>query len=205
MSYKRTFILDYSADASKRDLELLCVLKNVEGEVIKEFHEHIVEIDRGVYQITISGIQDDHRGSLSVYQATNSSTSSSDDPITFLAAFAINPEECEYVKALYHSEIDYLVDDAAGIDKWTVAFFKNGILLPFTSLDTPTLFVYEEGGSLKFYGSLTVLGGGLAARFCKYYATGAERGLPGENLNGLAYAVIDGVYTLFPRIHGRDS
>lgn len=208
MSYKRAFILDYSADVNKYGLHIHCDLYNEEGQrQDSALTKRIKEVINGVYLITISNIPEDFRGGLFLFyetqpDASTSSSSSEDNPFGYLASYAINPEECEYIKALYHSEIDYIVDDDAGVDRWTVALFKNGMHLSLLEVTSPSLVVFDEAGVLKFSQSLTQLG---STRFLKYYASGAERGNPGENLSAETFATIDGEIRFFPRIHGRDS
>lgn len=209
MSYHRTFLLDLNNDSSRYGLDLVCLLKNTNGETVKEFNDVAVEVERGVYQITISNIQDDHRGSLLVYSNvgdSSSTSSSSEESLTYLAGFAINPEECEYIKALYHAEIDLVIDDDSAVDRWTVAFFKNGVQIHYhePGFEDQVLSIYDENGNSIFSGAdLTQLSG--SSNFYRYYASGAERITPGDNISAVAYATIDGALRQFPRIHGRDS
>lgn len=209
MSYRRTFLLDLNNDSSKHGLDLVCFLKNTSGEIIQEFSDVAVEVERGVYQITISNIQDDHRGSLLIYSNvgdSSSTSSSSEEQLTYLAGFAINPEECEYVKALYHSEIDLVIDDANLLDRWTVAYFKNGVQIRHyePGFADQALSLYDENGNSIFtFATLSQLNSG--SNFYGYIATGAERTNKGEVNPAVAYATIDGVFRQFPRIHGRDS
>ncbi|MGV8131179.1 MAG: hypothetical protein ACP5N7_03730 [Candidatus Pacearchaeota archaeon] len=207
MSYQRTFLLDLSNDSTKYGLDLVCFLKNTLGQTIQEFSSVIVEVERGVYQITIPTIQDNHRGCLLIYSNvgdSSSTSSSSEEPLTYLAGFAINPEECEYVKALYHSEINLTRDDIDGTDVWTVVFFKNGIpILDTNELGTPGLIVIDETGTLVFNSILSQVGTSYFYRLTK---SGAYRIQDGEPFNAVAYALMsDGLNHEFPRIHGRDT
>lgn len=209
MSYRRTFLLDLNNDNSKHGLDLVCFLKDTSGQTVEEFSNAGVEIEKGVYQITIYTAYDDHRGSLLVYANTNdssSTSSSSEESLTYLAGFAINPEECEYVKALYHAEIDLVIDDANGVDRWTVAYFKNGVQIRYheEGFADQLLNVRDENGvSVLASVSLTQVSG--TSNFWRYYATGAERSSPGDNLTAVARATIDGALREFPRILGRDN
>lgn len=210
MSYERVFVLDVTQDTSKHGLSLHCSLRNKNGAEVSVFHENIHELIPGLYQIYLQTVPDDFRGTMLVFHEDDlgetSSSSSEDSGFTYLAAFAINPEECEYVKNLYHCEIDYVVDDAAALDRWTVAFFVNGVYITDANRVTAAnIWVLEETGGYRIAGaSLTHLGG-VGIGFWVYYASGIFRGQPGENLSAFVQATIDGKTFIFPRIHGRDS
>lgn len=207
MSYKRTFLVDVSSDSAKYGLSslLYAILYDESGIEVATFDHTFLEVASGVYQINIDGIPNRHRGSLLIFGNINypDTQSSSEDIAYFLGGFAINPEECEYIKALYHSEINLTIDNIDGVDVWTVAFFENGVQLTNTELSSPRLLILDETGSTVVNGVLTQLG---STYFYRYSASGANRIVEGEPFNAVAYATMpDNVIHEFPRIIGRDT
>jgi len=145
------------------------------------------EISSGTYKISLATADLDTLGHASVRVTA-----------TGAAAVIIPVEVVDFVEPVYGADIAFCVDDVAGQDEYTVAWFKNGLAIAGAAT---TLTVTKRDDSTLINAEAMSASGDMFT----YDATDSERSATGDALLLEVTATIDGAARTASRLVFRDS
>lgn len=105
---------------------------------------------------------------------------------------------------IYHADIQFTKNTPAGIDEYTVTWFKNGV--PVTGGVTgPTLEIINRSDGTDLVGATPMVQIGTGASYKLDVIASSSRQVAGQSYLCLATATIDGSTRSFSWILGRDA